>query len=102
MHVDSTQLCPNLHRVLWLNLAMMLINVITVIAATSAAVLLTSNALIFIMGYVCGHYLSQQCIKSAKNDTHPRCPESDYDNLQLETINNKKELELQKNVAYGL
>ena len=77
------------------------VNVITVTVATSAAVLLTSNTVIFIMGCICGHYLSQQCRKSTKIDTHPSPPESDYDNLQLKTKNNEKELELEENVSYG-
>ena len=79
------------------------INVITVTVASSVAVLLMSNALLFIMGWVCGHYLCQKCKKMANRDSRPSSPNSEVD-TQLKSMRADEEvleLELEKNVAYG-
>ena len=80
------------------------INTVTVTLATLVAVLLTSNAFLFIMGCVCGHYLCQKCKKLANRDTQPSQlqPAPDYENLQLKTTAvDEQVVELEKNVAYG-
>ena len=67
--------------------------------ATLVAVLLTSNAFLFIMGYVCGHCLCRKCKKLAKRDSQPASVREDW---QLKTMGaDEQELELEKNVAYG-
>ena len=75
------------------------VNVVTVILATSAAVLLTSNTILFIMGCVCGHCLSQKCKKLTNTEDIPNQPVPLYGNLQLRAT--KPEPELSLNVAYG-
>ena len=80
------------------------INTVTVTLATSVVVLLMSNALLFIMWCVCGHYLRQKCKKLANRDTQPSQlqPAPVYENLLLKpTTVDEQEVELEKNVAYG-
>ena len=80
------------------------INIVTVTLGTSVAVLLTSNAFLFIMGCVCGHYLCRKCKKLADRDIRPSQLELApvYENLQLKTTTvDEQEVELEKNVAYG-
>ena len=80
------------------------INTVTVTLATSVAVLLMSNGLLFIMGCVCGHYLCQKCRKLANRDTRRSQlqPVPVYENLQLKIMTvDEQEVELEKNVAYG-
>ena len=75
---------------------------ITVTVASIVAVLLMSNAILFIMGCVCGHYLCQKCKKMANRDSRPS-PNSEVD-TQLKPMEADEEvlaLELEKNVAYG-
>ena len=45
------------------------IDTVTVTLATSVAVLLMSNALLFIMGCACGHYLCRKYKRLANTDT---------------------------------
>ena len=74
-------------------------NVITVILATSAAVLLMSSTFLFIMGCVCGHYLSQKFKKLTNREDVSNQPVPLYENLQLRAT--KSEPELSLNMAYG-
>ena len=77
------------------------IDTVTVTLGTLVAVLLMSNALLFVFGCVCGHYLSN---KLANRDTRPSQlqPAPVYENLQLKTTTvDEQEVELEKNVAYG-
>ena len=77
------------------------INVVTVTVASSAAVLLTSNTLLFIVGCLCGHYLCQKCKKVANRDTQLQSAPV-YENLQQKiTKADEQEVELEKNMAYG-
>ena len=71
---------------------------------TSVAVLLISNALLFIMGCVCAHYLYQKCKKVTNGDTQPcqLLPAPFYENLQLKSMKaDEQEVELEENVAYS-
>lgn len=82
------------------------VNVVTVSLATSVAVLLISNALLFIMGCVCGHYLCQKCKKLTNGDIYTQPsqlqPAPIYENLQLKSMKaDEQEVELEENVAYG-
>ena len=75
------------------------VNVVTVTLATLVAVLLTSNALLFITGCVCGHYLCQKCKKLPKRDSQATPA---YSDRQMKiTIADEQEVELEQNVAYG-
>ena len=75
------------------------VNSVTVTLATLVAVLLTSNAFLFIMGCVCGHCLSQKGKKLAKQDHQP---DPVYENWQMKTTRVEgQELELEMNEAYG-
>lgn len=68
------------------------INAITVILATIVAVLLMSNAFLFIVGYVCG-------LRCKKMDTQPVAL---HENQELQSTGvDEQELELESNVAYG-
>ena len=63
-----------------------------------------SNALLFIMGCVCAHYLYQKCKKVTNGDTQPcqLLPAPFYENLQLKSMKtDEQEVELEENVAYG-
>ena len=74
-------------------------NIVTVIVATLAAALLTSNAFIFVVGCVCGHYLCQKCKRLVKGNNQPSPNEV---GRQLASMRgDEQELELEKNVAYG-
>ena len=75
------------------------INTVTVTLATSVAVLLMSNGLLFIMGCVCGHYLCQKCRKLANRDTRRSQlqPVPVYENLQLKIMTvDEQEVELER------
>ena len=73
--------------------------IVTVILATAGALLLTSNTIIFIIGCVCGHCISQRRKKRAIGDNQPT---PIYENYQLKTIRaEEQELELEMNKAYG-
>ena len=75
------------------------VNVVTVTLATLVAVLLISNALFFITGCICGHYLCQKCKKLAKRDSQATPA---YPDRQMKiTIADEQEVELEQNVAYG-
>ena len=75
------------------------VNVVTVTLATLVAALLMYNALLFIMGCVCGHYLCQKCKKLAKRDSQATRA---YSDRQLKaTTADEQEVELEQNVAYG-
>lgn len=80
------------------------INVVTVILASSAAVL-SSSTLLFILGCVCGYYLSQKCKKVTNGEDVPNQPAVPiYENqiLQLrDTRSDENEPELSHNMAYG-
>ena len=80
------------------------INTVTVTLGTSVAVLLVSNALLFIMGCICGHYLCGKCKKLAIRDTRPSQlqPTPVYENRQLKNKTvDEQVVQLEKNVAYG-
>ena len=79
------------------------INIVTAILATSAAVLLTSNTFLFIMGCVCGHCLSQKCKKLTNREDVPNQPVPlYYENLQLRAMKpDENEPGLSQNMAYG-
>ena len=73
------------------------VSVVTVALATLAAVLLTSNALLFFLGCMCGHYLWQRCKRLLKRNS--QCVLEDQH--QRGTGAGDQELELERNVAYG-
>lgn len=92
-------------------------NVLTVTVATSVAVLLTTNVIIFILGFVCGHCCCSVKHKSAAEgridlqagDNPQICiPQPQhpilYENVHLETeavAVEEQDPEISTNVAYG-
>ena len=78
------------------------VNIVTVILTTSAAMLLTSNTFLFIMGCVCGHCLGQKCKKLTDRKDNPNQPVPLYETLQLRVMKpDGHEPELSQNMAYG-
>ena len=80
------------------------VNVVIVSLATSVAVLLISNALLFIRGRcVCGHYLCQKCKKLTNGNIYTQPsqlqPAPIYENLQLKSMKaDEQEVELEENI----
>ena len=71
-------------------------SIVLVILASVVALLLASNVIIFIIGCVCGHCISQ------KRTTIDNQPAPVYENCQLKSTRaEEQELELEMNEAYG-
>ena len=76
-------------------------NIVTVIVATAVAAMLASNAFIFVVGCICGHYFYQKCKKLVKGSRNNQPSPIEVTGELNSVTGNEQELELEKNVAYG-
>ena len=76
---------------------------VTVIVATAVAAMLASNAFIFVVGCICGHYFYKKCKKLIKGsgNNQPSPIEVTRSRGPNSVTDNEQELELKENVAYG-
>ena len=75
-------------------------DVVTVVAASLVSVFFVSSVIIFISGFICGHYFSRNFKQSSKET--PSQPVPLYEDvLPSAVIHQEQDVELKENVAYG-
>ena len=75
-------------------------DVVTVVVVSLVSVFFVSSVIIFIIGFVCGHYFSQKFKQSPKET--PNQPAPLYEDVLPSAVNHQEQaVELKENVAYG-